>query len=540
MVIVLMLATLALLWGWQTFWFLCDDAYIAFRYVSNSLLGYGYTWNAPPFRPVEGYTSFLWVLLLDVVWRTFGVDPPRSANTISLLFSFGSVGAIALLVLRTRLPKELANRRVWILALVLTGTLTNRTFLAWTSSGLETAMFTFFVLAWCAVGLTARPTSKSLIGLSTLASLVALCRPDGLLFVCATALLCLIRVLPASSPDRRSLASLAPFAPFVVPLAHLLWRRWTYGFWLPNTWYAKAVSPWPESGVRYFASFALEYAWWWTLVIAVVAGTVFVARAVQGARPEIDLTLWMRLCVVSTLATQFAYYTFRVGGDHFEYRVYNHLVPLFLLAMPWLWGHLSARVVRWAPAVLAVQLLLGLPVPWLHWSLTRNLDTREETHVMRVPVEPHMPIVLRSYGRLFDELQDWLIVHHVGMRHQEHKVFGITQQERFPSRKAGLRLDPAKLPVLISHSVGVPGWIFARANIIDAFGLNDAVVARTPIPESRERKMAHDREPPPGYLECFRANVGWDRRRIWANDREVPLTADDVRACEGRDWHPQR
>ena len=24
----------------------------------------------------------------------------------------------------------------------------------------------------------------------------------------------------------------------------------------------------------------------------------------------------------------FAYYTLRVGGDHFEYRVYAHLVPL--------------------------------------------------------------------------------------------------------------------------------------------------------------------------------------------------------------------
>ena len=53
-----------LLIGWQTFWFLCDDAYIAFRYVSNSQFGWGYTWNPPPFRPVEGYTSFLWVVLL--------------------------------------------------------------------------------------------------------------------------------------------------------------------------------------------------------------------------------------------------------------------------------------------------------------------------------------------------------------------------------------------------------------------------------------------------------------------------------------------
>jgi hypothetical protein len=28
-------------YGWRLFWFLTDDAYIAFRYISNSILGYG-------------------------------------------------------------------------------------------------------------------------------------------------------------------------------------------------------------------------------------------------------------------------------------------------------------------------------------------------------------------------------------------------------------------------------------------------------------------------------------------------------------------
>ena len=51
-------AALVLLYlGWKLFWFLTDDAYIAFRYVSNAHLGHGYVWNPPPFRPVEGYTS---------------------------------------------------------------------------------------------------------------------------------------------------------------------------------------------------------------------------------------------------------------------------------------------------------------------------------------------------------------------------------------------------------------------------------------------------------------------------------------------------
>ena len=50
--------------GWHLFYFLTDDAYITFRYVSNSLAGRGLVWNPAPFRPVEGYTSFLWAIVL--------------------------------------------------------------------------------------------------------------------------------------------------------------------------------------------------------------------------------------------------------------------------------------------------------------------------------------------------------------------------------------------------------------------------------------------------------------------------------------------
>ena len=77
--------------GWRTFWFLTDDAFIAFRYVSNSILGYGWVWNPPPFQPVEGYTSFLWVVLLDGVWRVTGVQPPDSANWLSLGFGYATL-----------------------------------------------------------------------------------------------------------------------------------------------------------------------------------------------------------------------------------------------------------------------------------------------------------------------------------------------------------------------------------------------------------------------------------------------------------------
>jgi arabinofuranosyltransferase len=57
-----------------------------------------------------------------------------------------------------------------------------------------------------------------------------------------------------SRRSRRILATL----PFSLAVLHLIWRRASYGVWLPNTYYAKVVGAWPASGARYLLSFAIE------------------------------------------------------------------------------------------------------------------------------------------------------------------------------------------------------------------------------------------------------------------------------------------
>ncbi len=70
--------------------------------------------------------------------------------------------------------------------------------------------------------------------------------------------------------------------------------------------------------------------------------------------------------------------------------------------------------------------------------------------------------------------------------------------------------------------------------IIDLFGLNDRVIARTPAPAVRRRRMAHERVPPSGYRECFLPNVSVQGRRATIAQRQRPLSDDDIRACEAR------
>lgn len=526
-------AALGLWVGWSVFWFQCDDAYIAFRYVSNSRLGLGYTWNPPPFRPVEGYTSFLWVVLLDLVWRVLRIAPPIAANALSLLFSAASLSLVFAMVLRLRVSSELARSRTLLLALVLFGTLTNRTFLAWTSSGLETALFGFLLLAWTYLGVFAPATRRALAGLGLTAGLLALTRPDGLLFAAATAAILGLRATASAAPRGRVLVA---GLPLLLPVAHVAWRRLTYGYWLPNTYYAKHLAAWPEAGARYLAAFALEYAYWVWLALAGVAGVHLLRSGDLPARVRAnDLTALARSLVPTTLFLHFAYYTFRVGGDHFEFRVYQHLVPLLLVSFAVV-AERAGLSARRSLAALAMMIALGLPIPWLNWWHSQRFVVRSEAFTLRLPVAPHLPAPFRWYGAAWDNLEAWLIERFVGVRHQEHKVFAEHLAARFPTRATGSRLRGTDVPVMAFNTVGVVGWVLPHVAILDTYGLNDAVIAHSPLRGvSEERYMGHSLGPPDGYVECFRPNIVLRQNgTVEVQPRAAPLTDDEIRRCEAK------
>ena len=542
----LALALAAAVAGWRLFWFLTDDAFIAFRYAANWLAGWGLTWNPPPFSPVEGYTSYLWVTILAGVWKLTGVAPPAAANVLSLACGCGTLVLVWRLVLRMELPGVPPRGRLALLALVLAGTVTNRTFLAWLSSGLETALFNLLLTWWLVEALT-RPAERGRgwgARLAAAAAAAALARPDGLLAAAATPLLLAapVRAGWRSGGRARVAAVLAPL-PLAAVALHLLWRRATYGVWLPTTYYAKNVEPWPESGWRYAASFVLENGVWvWLLLAAAWAA----AAAVRAARPGPRDGIAPRrpglhaVVPVAVLAAHFLYYTLAIGGDHFEYRVYSHLVPLLFAGGAWLAARLFSG--GWRPALaLAAMVAASWPIPWTHWAATRRLETRDETHVLIQPIHDRFPAPLRPAVAAWDSWQAWLIVHHVGMRHQEHAVFHRHLARRLPPREEGARFRwEDGRPVTARLSVGYAGWIFPELAILDLYGLNDAVIARNPAPIAprSDRRMAHARQPPPGYVECFRPNasVSWDGR-LEIEPRPAPLTDAEIRACERRRWY---
>jgi len=578
--------------------FLCDDAFIHFRYAANAYEGLGLVWNPPPFQPVEG-AGFLWVMVLWGIWSLFGVEPPQAANPFSI--GCGLVQLLLLAAAVRRIGQRDGSRLPVAAGLcALAVVVGNRTFLQWLSSGLDTALFNVWLLWWTlhAFRAPAQRTSRWLAVWSSAAALAAVTRPDGLPLVCATAAVAAWHVA-----RRRAavLPTLAGLSPLLLVVALTFWRRAYYGEWLPNTYYAKVVSAWPEAGWRYFACFALENGAWLWFPLAAAWLVVQLRRPARAFAALADHV--PALAAAGAVLFNACYYLFKVGGDHFEYRVLSPLVPLGVLACV----AMVARI-RGAALAVATAACLGVAssVGWVHLALTSD----PAYHGVK-PVTPSMPSFAKPLARWFDRQQLWLFVRYVGLRCVHHDIMLRLYTTMYGSRQR-IATPAEPFPALATGAVGLPSWYLIDCAIIDEFGLNDWVIARMPShlrapkPESAiadavargdsdhdgwldvlelrhayaaafgtnpdeatgdflmrfliavhedqrpgaisaaeavelgslldaTRQMAHERLPPPGYVAAFDPNVTMAGGVATVRPRAVPLTADRIRAIEA-EW----
>lgn len=69
--------------GAARFNFLCDDAFIAFRYAKNLAQGHGLRFNLSEVPPVEGFSNFGWVLIMSGV-EALRLDPAVCSRGLSV------------------------------------------------------------------------------------------------------------------------------------------------------------------------------------------------------------------------------------------------------------------------------------------------------------------------------------------------------------------------------------------------------------------------------------------------------------------------
>lgn len=297
-----------------------DDAYISYRYALHLADGIGLVWN--PGQHVEGYSNFLWVLILAGS-HVLGADIPLSGRWIGFASAVAASAMTYLLVEELLLRKDVARYAGMAAAIALAA---SAPFALWSYAGLETPFFALLVAV--AVLLHIREQrSEGVPASGVVWALVLFTRPDGVVLFVVSAFFKVAEVILAegradaasrqrSPASRRRLALwLVAFSALFVP--YFAWRYVTYGWLLPNAYYAKVGggSAQFERGLRYLIDFSRQYAAWLILLVA----------------PALMLNTLRRSAAIYMVAllTAWGIYVVLIGGDALlDFRFFAEVLPL--------------------------------------------------------------------------------------------------------------------------------------------------------------------------------------------------------------------
>ncbi|MCJ7679520.1 MAG: hypothetical protein MUP70_02245, partial [Candidatus Aminicenantes bacterium] len=209
----------------------CDDSFISFRYADNLAQGDGPVFN--PGETVEGYSNFLWVLIL-AGGRLAGLTPLLLSKALGVLAALLSLLLLNRAAGLWKLDPVLQQGAVFLLGLTVG-------FAYFAVSGMETVFYASLLLLVVILqkkfDIDSNPAR--LYFLYGILLLISLTRPEGILFFGLTGLYHWFLYF------RRRFIHPWRFLLFPQILwgaaygFFLLWRWTTYGDLFPNTFYAK-------------------------------------------------------------------------------------------------------------------------------------------------------------------------------------------------------------------------------------------------------------------------------------------------------------
>lgn len=289
-----------------------DDAYISFRYAENLANGKGLVFNAG--ERVEGYSNFLWVMLLSGLAALGFEDLTLPATMLGMAFGIATLVLCVLALERVFNVRSLGAHMGVVLLVAGSGY-----YASWCIAGLETGLHAFLLVAgllrYC-IELEADPGARDAThwGSALVFAALTLTRPEGAEIALAAALVHMI----ASVRRGRALFSrttlLLPAVVLTVIVIYTAWRFAYFGPHLhPNSVRAKIGGGTDQllRGLSYFArKFCLPYL------------PLFLAALLTLRRPRagavLGLTLWCVWLAVFTIA----------GGDWSHGRFFAPLLPL--------------------------------------------------------------------------------------------------------------------------------------------------------------------------------------------------------------------
>jgi hypothetical protein len=419
--------------AWRARW-ICDDAFISFRYAANWVHGDGLVYN--PGERVEGYTNFLWTLLVaGGTWLR--VDPV--VTTVVLGFASS---AFALAVV-WKLCRDLSpsGRSAPLIGVVLLAT--NDLFAQYTTSGLET-MFAAALSLWA----VERASHRAYATAGLAGVLATMAHPDHAIAYAVLGLVVALgegRFTPWPARVRAIARYAAPFALLYVPYFAI--RYAYYGALFPNTYYAKS------GGAVYFSQgFA------YLAISALAAGLLGALPLVIAGALEHRGSVLARYAAL--LTPSYGLYVAKIGGDF----MLGRLVVVLLLPAAVL-VDAGARALFRRRGALRVGAAVGLLSAM---SLAVNA-------VVVLPREKYHHV---ADERTFYELER---VASDGVRSE------LTEMARAFAVAVSAVAHP---PVMVTGCIGIFGYL-TGLHIVDVYGLTDPHVARQPI--ARRGRPGHEK-----------------------------------------------
>lgn len=387
------LAAAILVWHSLQYDFVTDDAYISFVFSRNLAEHGQLAFNLGD--PVEGYTNFLWTLLLGIL-MVVGVPPEVSSRVLGTGFGLG------VLVVGFRIAERALGRGNPLAGLVPLLLACSSGFACWSSGGLETQLYTFLVALAIDGYLVAADrdsapavAARGLRRMAIALALAAMTRPEGLLIA---AILAVHRYASGVIgerrwvPNRAELVAAAWFLGLWAPW--FAWRWWYYGWIFPNTAYVKAAgaavpgydAKMRANGLHYVGRWFEQTGLLWASPLAVIG---LFARPGRTAR-------FALVTLIAIVGAIYLRYAIGVGGDFMG--LHRFIMPVFVLAalalalgadrVAWLVGRIAAGApwARLAAGLAIGAVVLGLfadrqlaltkkSLRWGNFGNDRGIDT---------------------------------------------------------------------------------------------------------------------------------------------------------------------
>jgi hypothetical protein len=445
----LIYALLAFHFNWTS-----EDAYISFRYAKNLAAGEGLRYNINEDPPVEGYSNFLWVLLM-APFELIGFAPSIASRIISFL-----CGLLLLWRLIRFLSVKLSIAKPEVVATAVFFA-TFPPILIWATSGLATMPFALLLFLVFEALLADSKRIHARLGAVSCALLILL-RVEGFAWVMVCVGIAALAAFVRKNKSARKPLLVCGAISFVVLIALIIFRAVYFRDFLPNTVYAKAsITPTMLlRGVNYTISFFMYF-----------PHLVLITMAAIPAAGD-DKTRYIMLHSLLLIMAAAAYSTL-VGGDFMAMgRFFVPVMPYFAV----LFAVVLHRVTR--PPI-AAPLLFAAAVTFSLLPLF-NVNIVPRGAIDRF----HFRWTLRVENSR-SEIEQWR--------------FMAKNSEGWARIAKAMKLHTNEGESFIATAIGAVGY-YTDLHIYDNCGLVDREVGRRVIEADVRVSPGHDKFVPINYF----------------------------------------